>query len=223
MADLSSHVIGITTGFVGADLLLFGAADRPGDIVVVVRGPPADMKVRRKKQVLGVWVNGSSVVFHDAPGFYAVAVSRPLNEVAQTDLLARHNIGLDNIKLQPMPGNTESDNNLDDFRAALVVNQERADLYRRDPTRVTFLGQHLFRADIAFPANVPTGNYSVEVDLFADGQLIGAQTTPLIVSRIGFSNRVFSVARHHAVLYGLAALLIAIVAGWAASVVFRRV
>jgi hypothetical protein len=33
-ADLSSHVIGITTGFVGANLVLFGSTDRPGDIAV---------------------------------------------------------------------------------------------------------------------------------------------------------------------------------------------
>jgi uncharacterized protein (TIGR02186 family) len=219
-ADLSSHVIGITTGFVGANLVLFGSTDRPGDIAVVVRGPPTDITVRRKQRILGVWVNGSSTVFHDAPGFYAVAASRPLNEIAAPDLLARHNIGLDNIKLQPA-ANANAD--LADFRAALVSDEEQADLYRQGIARVTFLGEHLFRADMAFPTNVPTGNYSVEVDLFSGGELIGAQTTPLIVSRIGFSNGVFRVAHRHAVVYGLGALAFAVAAGWAASAAFRRV
>jgi uncharacterized protein (TIGR02186 family) len=220
-ADLSSHVIGITTGFVGADLVLFGATDRPGDVAVIVRGPPAEITVRRKKQVLGVWVNGSSVVFHDAPGFYAAAASRPLNEIADPDLLARHGIGLNAIRLQAVTPMAEPE--LAAFRAALVASQEGADLYRKDIARVTFLGERLFRADMAFPANVPTGNYSVEVDLFSGGQLVGAQTTSLIVSRIGFSNGVFTVAHRHAVWYGLGALAFAVIAGWAASAVFRRV
>ncbi len=220
-ADLSSHVIGITTGFVGANLVLFGSTDRPGDIAVVVRGPPAEITVRRKQQILGVWVNGGSAVFHDAPGFYAVAATRPLSEIADSALLARHNIGLGNIKLQPVAAMPDGD--LAAFRAALVDNEERADLYRKDIGHVTFLGEHLFRADMAFPANVPTGNYSVEVDLFSGGELIGAQTTTLIVSRIGFSNGVFTIAHRHAVLYGLGALAFAVAAGWAASVAFRRV
>jgi uncharacterized protein (TIGR02186 family) len=220
-ADLSSHVIGITTGFVGADLVLFGSTDRPGDVAVVVRGPSADITVRRKRQVLGIWVNGDSAVFHDAPGFYAAAASRPLDQIADPDLLARHMIGLDNIKLQPAAPMAQPD--LAAFRAALVASQEGADLYRKDIARVTFLGEHLFRADMAFPANVPTGSYAVEVDLFSGGQLIGVQSTSLIVSRIGFSNGVFTVAHRHAVLYGLGALAFAVIAGWAASAVFRRV
>ncbi len=219
-ADLSSHVIGITTGFVGANLVLFGSADRPGDVAVIVRGPQTEITVRRKQQALGVWLNGSRAVFHDVPSFYAVAASKPLDEIAKPDVLARHNIGLDNIKLQP---NDPAPAELDEFRAALIASQEKADLYRSTVSKVTFLGEHLFRADMAFPANVPTGTYSVEVALFSGGDLVSAQTTPLIVSRIGFSNGVYAVAHRHAATYGLGALVFAVAAGWAASAIFRRV
>lgn len=220
-ADLSSHVIGITTGFVGANLVLFGSTDRPGDIAIVVRGPPTDMTVRKKGKILGVWINRSSAVFHDAPSFYAVAASKPLKDIALPENLARHAIGLDNVKLQPtepMP-----DKELATFRAALIDAQEKVDLYRGGVAPVTFLGEHLFRADMFFPANVPTGSYSVEVLLLESGEVVGAQTTPLIVSRIGFSNGVFVVAHRHAALYGAGALIFAIAAGWAAGAIFRRV
>jgi uncharacterized protein (TIGR02186 family) len=218
-ADLSSHIIGITTGFVGANLTLFGTTDKPGDIVVIVRGPPAEMVVRRKQKILGVWINGSSTVFRDAPSFYTLASSKPPADIAQPDVLTRHMIGLDNLKLQtkePLPGSM-----VGDFRGALISAQERLDLYRPNPVPVTFLGEHLFRADMSFPANVPTGTYSVEVLLLSGGEVTGVQTTSLIVSRIGFSNGVFSVAHHHAVLYGLGALAFAGFAGWGAGAVFR--
>ena len=39
VADLSSHLVSVTTGFAGTDLLLFGAVADEGDVVVVVRGP----------------------------------------------------------------------------------------------------------------------------------------------------------------------------------------
>ncbi len=220
-ADLSSHVIGITTGFVGANLVLFGSTDRPGDIAVIVRGPPTAMTVRRKENILGVWINGSSAVFRDAPSFYAVAASKPLKDIATLENLTRHSIGLENVKLQPSKGIPEP--RLSEFQAALLDNQEKADLYRANVAPVTFLGEHLFRADMFFPANVPTGSYSVEVLLLSGGEVVSAQTTPLIVSRIGFSNGVFVVAHRHAALYGAGALVFAIFAGWAAGAMFRRV
>jgi uncharacterized protein (TIGR02186 family) len=220
-ADLSSHVIGITTGFVGANLVLFGSTDKPGDIAVIVRGPPADMTVRRKENILGVWINGSSAHFRDAPSFYAVAASKPLKDIATPENLTRHSIGLENVKLQPSKGIPEP--RLSEFQAALLDNQEKADLYRDGVAPVTFLGEHLVRADMFFPANVPTGSYSVEVLLLSGGEVVSAQTTPLIVSRIGFSNGVFVVAHRHAALYGAGALAFAIFAGWAAGAMFRRV
>jgi uncharacterized protein (TIGR02186 family) len=220
-ADLSSHVIGITTGFVGANLVLFGSTDKPGDIVVVVKGPPTLMVVRRKQKVLGVWLNGSSAVFHDAPSFYIVSATRPLADIAPPDILARYNIGLDNIRLQP--NEKIPDSQLSAFRGAFMDAQESAELYRADIGRVTFLGEHLFRADMQFPANVPTGSYSVEVILLSGGQVVSAQTTPLIVSRIGFSNGVFVIAHRHAALYGAGALIFAVAAGWAAGAIFRKV
>jgi uncharacterized protein (TIGR02186 family) len=220
-ADLSSHVIGITTGFVGADLVLFGSADKPGDVIVIVRGPPTELTVRRKEKILGVWINGSSAVFRDAPSFYAVAASHPLAEIASQESMGRQGIGLENVRLQPTRSIPEP--RLTEFRKALLSSQENVDLYRSGVAPVTFLGEHLFRADMFFPANVPTGSYSVEVLLMSGGEVVSAQTTPLIVSRIGFSNGVFVVAHRHAVLYGLGALTFAVVAGWAAGAMFRRV
>ena len=35
VADLSSHLVAITTGFTGTDLLLFGAMDAEGDVVMI--------------------------------------------------------------------------------------------------------------------------------------------------------------------------------------------
>jgi len=229
-ADLSSHVIGITTGFVGATLVLFGTtADLPGappgappdDIIVVIRGTPSDILVRRKERIAGVWINGSSALFHDAPGFYAVAATRPPAQITNPATLGRHAIGIDTLRLPVAGKMTEAD--LAVFRAALIDSREKAGLYRQKVTPVVFQGEYLFRADVSFPANMPTGSYSVETFLFSSGQLISAQTTPLVVSRVGFSNGVFVLAHRHAALYGAGALAFAAAAGWAAGAAFRRV
>ena len=58
---LSQTVVAITTQFTGAELLLFGAKQGPGDIIVVVRGPLRDQIVRRKDKVSGIWINRADV------------------------------------------------------------------------------------------------------------------------------------------------------------------
>ena len=93
IADLSKHLIAITTGFTGAEVLLFGAIEGEGDIAVVVRGPNEEVVVRRKQRMAGIWVNGRNLTFRRVPAFYAVAATREITDFAPDSVLSRHQIG----------------------------------------------------------------------------------------------------------------------------------
>jgi uncharacterized protein (TIGR02186 family) len=221
VADLSSHLIAITSGFTGTSVVLFGATDGPGDVIAVVRGPEREMTVWRKGKVAGIWVNAEAVTFAGVPSFYAVAASRPLDEAVLPGAAALYRIGTANLKLEgkpPMTGDRAKR-----FADALIAEQERAGLISTEIGKITFLGERLFRATIAFPANVPTGNYLVEVFLARDRDVVGAQTTPLSVEKVGIDAAVFDFARRDAAAYGAIAVLTAVVAGWLASLPFRGV
>ena len=109
------------------------------------------------------------------------------------------------------------------FAEALINEQQRAGLMTAEIGKVTFVGERLFRASIAFPANVPTGDYRVEVFLARDRDVVGAQTTPLRVDKVGIEANVSDYARREAAAYGAIAVLTAVVAGWLASLPFRGV
>ena len=79
VADLSSHLVAISSGFTGASVVLFGATEGGGDIIAVIRGPERELTVWRKGKVAGIWVNAESMTFSNVPSFYAVAASRPLS------------------------------------------------------------------------------------------------------------------------------------------------
>ena len=87
---------------------------------------------------------------------------------------------------------------------------------------MTFLTPALYRAAIPIPDNAPTGNYEVDVKLFADGALLARTQTALEVVKVGFEQVVANAARDHGLLYGLATALMALLTGWLASVVFRK-
>ncbi|MSP48258.1 MAG: hypothetical protein EXQ95_02915 [Alphaproteobacteria bacterium] len=222
VADLSQHLVAITAGFTGADIVMFGATDGPGDVVVVVTGPPKPTIVRRKGRLAGIWVNREAMLFADAPTFYGIATSKPIDEVLAANQLDRHQIGVDHIRLLP-PNPEARRDDIPEFRQALVRARQRDGLFATEPGKVTFLGERLFRARMALPAKVATGTYRVQVFLVREGQVVTVQTTPLLVSKIGFSADVFDLAHQDSALYGLAAILIATAAGWTAAVAFRRI
>jgi uncharacterized protein (TIGR02186 family) len=219
VADLTSHLIAITTGFTGASVVLFGATDGPGDVIVAVRGPEREMTVRRKSRVAGIWVNTQEVSFGNLPSFYAVAASRPMADILSPAAAAFYRLGIANLKLAastPAPSVV-----VDAFRTALEHTQQEAGLYVDRMGKVDFLGERLFRTTITFPANVPTGTYLVEVFLVRDKDVVSGQTTPLVVSKVGVDAAVFEFSTRQPGFYGAIAVLTAVMAGWLASLPFR--
>ena len=92
----------------------------------------------------------------------------------------------------------------------------------REVGEVSFLGRSLFRTRLAFPANVPPGSYQVEVFQLQNGSIVSAQSSPLGIAKIGLEAELFEFARRQAALYGLAAIILAIAAGWSANIMFGR-
>lgn len=225
LADLSQDLIEIRYSFDGADLLLFGAINLPPsdgqrDLVVVVKGPPSPTVVRRKERVAGIWVNTQSLTYVDAPGYYAVTSTRPLNEIADDVALRRLEIGFDKVRLFFDTNMANEDQVL--FRRALIRNQQRAGLYRDSVGAISVVDGALFRTDLRLPANVPIGDYEAAIYLFEGGQLVSQRAQPLLVDKSGFERAVYTFAHDQPLLYGIVAVLIALAAGWIAGTVARK-
>lgn len=220
IADLSHHLIAITSDFTGTDLLVFGAVEGEGDILVVVRGPRSEAVVRRKSQVFGIWLNTKSITFDNVPSYYAVASTRPLDQLDAEHALALHEVGVDYLRL--MPQEVVSDEELDEFRDALISLKQRQGLYSLTPAHIDVVGGRLFRATVAFPAEVTVGTYIADVFLLKDGVIVAAQSSPLVVNKVGFGAEVFDFANEQSSLYGLFAIIAAAMAGFLGNLLFRR-
>jgi uncharacterized protein (TIGR02186 family) len=222
----------ITSSFAGTEIVLFGTVERDAqtvsrrsgyDIVVSVIGPRQKLVTRRKGRVLGVWANVDSREFVDPPSYLAVLATKRPDLIAAPDVLRRQQIGLDNISLPQRMGSITIELAPDDpFRTAFIRIKKEHDLYREDPTGVTFLTPTLFRAGIPLAATVPIGSYEVEVRLFADGAVIARTNSAFEIIKVGFEQFVADAARDYGLFYGLATAMMAMLTGWLASVVFRR-
>ena len=222
VADLSHHLIAITTAFVGTQVVAFGVAESGRDVVITVQGPRQDLVVRRKSRIAGIWVNSDRLAFRRVPAYYAVASTGPLEQIARPDVLAQLEIGTEYLDLEPIDASGLEISEIASFRDALVRRKQELGLYSRRPAPINFIGEELFRTNLVFPANVPPGIYQVQVFELQDGFAADAQRSTLVVSKVGLEADLYDFAQQRAPLYGLAAIVLAIVSGWLASVIFRR-
>jgi uncharacterized protein (TIGR02186 family) len=226
VSGISQDLIQITSNYTGSDIVVFGAIEgvpdtedrTPRDVVVVVRGPDADITVRRRDRVAGVWINHDAAKLSGMPSYYFLASTRPLNAIAPPDALTHYNIGLQNLQ----PDTVHSHHDYEPFRQAALRYLTKDRLYTERPGGVEFLSETLFRAHVPVPAGVTRGQYNVEVYLLRGGVVQSAQSTPLFIDQTGLERRLYNFAHNQPFGYGLAAVVMAVIMGWISSLLFRR-
>jgi len=218
--DLAEDHVDITTGFTGSRVVLFGVKEAPGDIAVTISGPARKMIVRRKEQTLGLWMNRGAVQFLSVPVYYDYALSRPESALAPPEELRRNAIGLDALDFDPVWEDDPAESAR--FKEGLIRTRQAQGLYPLEPKPVEFISERLFRTTLSLPANVPTGDYTIQTFLIRDGKVEQTGTTSLTVEQIGFSAEVFNFAWAHGFAYGVCAVIFAALAGWSAHAFLRR-
>ena len=153
VADLSQRRIDITTGFAGAEVLVFGAIEGEGDVVIVTRGPPQDLVLRRKERQAGIWINGATARFDNVPSFYAVASTRPLWQILPEAERRLNRVGIAALPLAIRGGGGDPDA----FRLAFLGMKDERGLFTENDPPAELVAGRLFSTRIVFPATVATG------------------------------------------------------------------
>lgn len=227
--DVSQDKVSIRGDFNGAQLLLFGAITySPGtsnrdkaDIVVVLKGPTQSIVVREKQQIAGIWINAASSEFRSAPGYYAVASSRPVEEIVDDKTADIYELGLDHLQLSPA-GAIDS-GEINRFVDGLVDLNSRGRLYKNLPNSVEIEGDVLYKARINLPASVPIGEYTAETFLIIDGRVEAAEIKDITIEKTGFGRVITNLSQEYGFFYGLLAVLISVFLGWVAGYAFRKI
>lgn len=227
VVDLSQNRVEITATYSGSDIFVFGAVKReaplptgtgPLDVAIVVEGPLEAVTVRKKEKRLGIWVNTDSVEVHDAPSFFTIATTRPLSEMLNEGDLRDYAIGLD-YAVRPQP-HTEGD--VESFAEAVIRIREDNGLYSQRESIVNLTEDTLFEADILLPANLVEGDYTARIYLIRDRNIVSDTSVGITVRKAGLEVWLYDLSRNYALVYGLLSLLVALVAGYGASEIFRR-
>ena len=226
VAGLSQNRVAITANFDGSEILIYGAVKRETptptdstlDMIITVEGPSVPLVIRRKEKLAGIWINGASVRIDSAPSFYTVATSGPLATILSNTDDLRNKITIPQV-IRAVGISAEASNS-SDFVEALQRIRLQNDSYRIAENSVQLVEETLFRTDVVLPANLTEGNYRVRMFLLRGGKVVDIQERLIGVRKAGLERFLFNLAHERPFLYGVISLLMAAVAGWAASAAF---
>ena len=223
VAGLSQSSVSITADYAGSEILIYGAVKReapiaPGRslrVVITVEGPDLPVVVRRKERIGPIWANTDRLRPGPVPSFYAVASSAPLDEALTPEEDLRHGVTLARVLRSEEPTSQP-------FMDAILRIGTAEGRYFTQENSIALTEETLFRTDVALPAALTEGNYTVRLFLTRDGKVLDSVKRTIWVRKAGLERFIFESAHQQPLLYGLASLLIAGFAGWAASALFQR-
>ena len=225
--EISQHDVKVRQGFTGTELLLFGAVLDPRgragqgyDIVVVLKGPTEPIRLREKDRFAGVWVNSESNDFRSVPSYFAVASSRPIEQIVDEKTAAIYEFGTRYIQLSPSGNINPEDNRR--FARGLVDLKQRQGLYKEDMDGVQITQGVLYQARISLPSNVTTGTYVAETFAVTQGRVIASAESEVEVRKVGLEREVENFSQNFGLLYGALAVMLSVLMGWGAGRLFAR-
>lgn len=224
---LTDDRVEVDTGFAGARLTLFGAVtgvEDPAsvDIISVIKGPDTRFQVRQMEKANLIWTPGPAHIIESAPGLYLTYATRPVKDIAPLPLQDEYRLDADYLDISVDAHASAPAESASLFRSAFLSEAEYLGLYRSHVGGIEFKKGALFTVTARLPANTPVGEYDVAVYLFRNGALIGADRAALAVNRVGLERRIYDFAHERPVSYGVFCVALSLIAGWAASLAFRK-
>ncbi len=187
---------------------------------------PERLELKRLGKKAGVlWMGAGDVSFENIPVMYQVLTTASLAELCPKAERARWLLGYDSLIPDGAPGAA--------LRSELVGLKEHEGLFAvregaltqrpaTDASPAPGAGwPRLLRGAFRLPARAPAGDYRLDLIGFKDQRAFPLGSATLRVQQVGTVRAVRELARNHGLFYGIAACLVAIVAGFVTGRLFR--
>ncbi len=215
--------IGISFFYNGTNMHISGHSEQIGDIAVVISDKPETLVLRRKEKVKGLfWMNVGEISFNPVPITFMVFSSRPIGEILKKDQIVKYGIGyhslFQKVKIDPDPGKDKIKwiKEFIHFKENLRLYCERFNsikIKKGPSSQDFFLSFH-------WPYQAPPGIYNVSVYLIKDKKVSDQCFKTIKIEKVGLLNTISNLAFNQPAIYGIIAIIIAVVAGIGVGLIF---
>jgi uncharacterized protein (TIGR02186 family) len=217
---LNPTSIAIGSFFQGAELQVKAVIPGNAEAVIEVRGPQREEHLVRKGRRWGMWMNAGDLTISDIPSLYFYAATNP----ALTTMPSAP-WGYAALERQGhMTGALQPEGEAFFFKQFIAL-KESEGMYRSGPDGVVTEpgpeGTKRLTKVFWLPARVPPGVYQVFVRVVQDDGTVVAKQQEIKIAKVGLPSLVSSMAHEQAVLYGVVAVIIALMAGFLMGFFFK--
>jgi uncharacterized protein (TIGR02186 family) len=224
-AAISPRTIAIDAIYNGSDLLVSGRLPADCEAVVRIMGERGDLHLKKKGKVGGLlWMNLDTITVQNVPAVFRLYTAKDFAELIgpPSDSSAVRKLGL--AFLQEETGIVaDSSDHVALFKEFLKL-KESEGLYSTTKGLLAYPenrgGEKTFEVKAPIPAHFPPGKYQVEVYAVKAGEVRAQANQPLEVKMVGLPALLASFAFQNGALYGLFAVVVALLAGLVIGVVF---
>jgi hypothetical protein len=219
---VSPATVQIGAFFHGQTVTVSGTIPGGAQAVLEIVGPSAEETLMRKGRRGGLWMNVGKILVHDAPSLYLVMSTAK-------DLLTAANPsatwGYEALKQRiTFTGRIEPAEQ-QKFLGQFLQLKESEHIYATRPGALKVGaasgGQSPITGTFSLPTITKPGAYEVCLSVIDNGKVVRRTCTDLTVAMVGFPALLASLAYQHGAAYGVLAVIIAIVVGFAMGFVFK--
>ncbi len=209
--------------FQGAQVTVQGEIHPGSQAVLEVIGQPLEEKLMRKGRRGFLWMNVGEIQIMGAPCLYLVKSTNPSLLYPSQNHEAPW--GYQALEKQvTFSGQLRQGEEGALFKQFLEL-KESEGLYSNSPRPLKAItsdpDQSTVEGSFNIPAKVTPGNYSLRLSVIQNGQVVSQKFADFKVMKIGFPALLSSLAYQHGALYGILAVVIALVAGFLMGFLFK--
>uniref|UniRef100_A0A7C3ZCV4 Transmembrane protein n=1 Tax=Desulfobacca acetoxidans TaxID=60893 RepID=A0A7C3ZCV4_9BACT len=217
--QVTPDVIEISSFYQGAEIALTGSIPAGYQAVAEVTGPARQERLMRKGRRGPLWMNVGELTVSGAPSLYLVSSS-------EAGLLTGDSPwGLKALAQRLTLGGQVEDREKAKFTEQFLELKQSESLYGAWPgglqTSPAEDGRVKVTGKFWLPANVKPDTYKVCLIAVQEGKAAGRQCADLPIKMVGFPALLMTLAFEHAALYGILAVVIAIVTGFIMGYLFK--
>lgn len=219
---ISPAVVQIGAFFNGQTVTVSGTIPAGTQAVLEVMGSSAEEHLMRKGRRAGMWMNVGEIKVQDAPSLYLVMSTAKELLTAAPPTATWGYRALE--KRLVFSGKIEPAERQEFLKQFLEL-KESEQIYASRPGAIQLKAAggdaSAVAASFPLPSNTRPGAYKVCLSVIQDGRVVSHNCADLTVALVGFPAWLAGLAYQHGVAYGVLAVVIAIVTGFAMGFIFK--
>ncbi len=222
--QVKPDTVRINAWYHGEKLTVTGDITQGSNVIVTLTSPPTTAHFKYKGKAAGLfWMKIGDMDFEPVPSVYLVYTSGKLSDIIAEQEQATYHIGFEALKRNVEikgPKDIDKDKWFNEF----IKIKKQENLYGVREGVVSIRddqGHKTFEVQLDWPYKAAPGEYTVQAIAVEDGKVVDTATTSFTVARTGLVKTLSTLAFEKPALYGVMAVIIAMVVGFAVGLVFK--